>query len=263
VSPEQLNQWTNILASITLFEMMVAIGLGVTLGDVLRVATDWRIVCKAAFASYVWVPAVAAGLLLLFQADPYVAAGFLVAAVCPGAPYGPPLTAIAKGNVAVSVGLMVILAGSSAVLAPLLLKMLLPFELKYLPALPAESPPLAVDAAKIVVTLLAAQFLPLCLGLAVRQWRPRSAERLRKPANMVSLLLNLSLLSLIFYAQFDLLIGVPLRAYAGMSVLVFLSVVAGWLVGGSGTRSAMVMATSVRNVGGIIPWSISRRRVGA
>jgi BASS family bile acid:Na+ symporter len=178
-----------------------------------------------------------------------VAAGFLIAAACPGAPYGPPFTTMAKGNVVVSVGLMVILAGSSALAAPLLLQCLLPFVLQFLPPLPPDSPELGIDGGKVLVTLLAAQFLPLCLGLAVRQWRPTLADRLKKPANLLSMVLNLATLGLILYAQLDMLAGIPLRGYVGMLALVLVGVAAGWLLGGRGTRSAMVMATSVRNVG--------------
>src|ERR1043166_2958743 len=108
-----LDQVINVLAAVTLFEMMAAIGTGVCVADVVRVAGNARGVGLALLASYVCVAAGAIGLLVLFQADPYVAAGFLIVALCPGAPYGPPLTGIAKGNVAVSVGLMVVLAGSS------------------------------------------------------------------------------------------------------------------------------------------------------
>ena len=249
MTSEQLNQLINLLASITLFEMMVAIGLGVSFHDVLHVATDWRLVGKAALASYVCVPAAAVGLLILLHADPFVAAGFLVAAVCPGAPYGPPFTGIARGNVAVSVGLMVILAASSALLAPLLLKLLLPFVLQYLPALPLDSPALAMEGGKVVLTLLVAQFLPLCVGLAVGRWRPTLAGRLRKPANLLSMVLNLTLLGSILYVQFDMLTAIALRGFVGMLALVLAGVGAGCLLGGSGDRSAMVMATSVRNVG--------------
>jgi BASS family bile acid:Na+ symporter len=249
MNAEQLNRSINLLASITLFEMMVAIGLGVTLADLLRVAANWRLVSKAFLASYVCVPLAALGLLILFQADPIVAAGFLICAVCPGAPYGPPFTGIAKGNVGVSVGLMVILAGSSALVAPLLLQFLLPLLLRSLPPLPADSAPLTIDGGKIVITLLVAQFLPLCAGLGLRQWRPALADRLRRPANLISTLLNLATLGLILFAQFDMLIAVPIRGYFGMLLLVLAGVAAGWLLGGSGHRSALVMATSVRNVG--------------
>jgi BASS family bile acid:Na+ symporter len=249
MSAEQLNQLINILASVTLFEMMVAIGLGVTFAEVAGVARDRWLVAKAALASYVCVPAAAFTLLVLFQADPHVAVGFLVVAVCPGAPYGPPLTGIARGRVVVAVGLMVILAGSSALLAPLLLRVLLPFLLDWLPPVPPHLPPLTIDAGKVVTTLLIAQFLPLGIGLAVRQWKPSLADRLKKPANLLSLVLNLALLGLIISAQFDMLISVPLRGYVGMLALVAAGVAAGWLLGGPGNRSAMVMATSVRNVG--------------
>lgn len=249
MSTDSLNLLINVLASITLFEMMVAIGLGVSLRDVLRVATDWKLVSKAALASYVCVPAAAVGLLILFHADPFVAAGFLIAAACPGAPYGPPFTGMAKGNVVASVGLMILLAGSSALAAPLLLQLLLPFVLQYVPPLPPDTPPLALDAVQVVRTLLIAQFLPLCIGLALRQKLPTLAGRLQKPANLASMLLNFTTLGLILYVQFDMLLGIPLRAFVGMFALVLAGVAAGALLGGSGDRSALVMATSVRNVG--------------
>jgi predicted Na+-dependent transporter len=60
---------------------------------------------------------------------------------------------MAKGNVPVSVGLMVVLAAFSAVLAPLLLSCLLP--------LVARGANLKVDTVKIVITLLITQLIPL------------------------------------------------------------------------------------------------------
>jgi len=246
-----LDQLINPIAAITLFELMLAIGLGATFTEVAAVARDRRLVIQAALANYVAVPAIAVGLLVLFQADPLIAAGFLIAAVCPGAPYGPPFTAIARGNQSISVGLMVILAGSSALLAPLLLYFLLPLLQHYLPPASSDNQQVEVPALKVAATLLVAQFLPLCLGLVVRKWRPALAARLTKPANQLGLVLNLLMLGLIFYAQRDTLLDVPLHAHGGMLALVAASVVIGWLLGGPGAsnRTAMAMATSVRNVG--------------
>jgi bile acid:Na+ symporter, BASS family len=232
----------NILVTITVIEMMVAIGLGVTFAEVVKVARNLRLVAKAAVANYVCVPAAAVGLLLLFHAHPMVAAGFLIAAVCPGAPYGPPFTAMAKGNVAVSVGLMVILAGASAILAPLLLRVLLPFM--------AGNEPLKIDAVKMVITLVVSQLLPLCVGMALRQWRPNLAASLQRPARLLSMLLNLSMFGIILLVQFQMLMEVRLRGLVGMFALVLASLVAGWLLGepGTGNRKAMALTTSVRNV---------------
>src|SRR5262249_26243307 len=113
------------------------------------------------------------------------------------------------------------------------------------------SPPLGIDAITVVSTLLLAQFLPMCIGLAVRKWRPAWADKLRKPANTISMFLNLTLLTLILYVQQDMLLGLPLRAVFGMLPLVLAAVAAGWLLGmpGAANRTAMTMATAVRNVG--------------
>jgi BASS family bile acid:Na+ symporter len=250
VSDTQLNLLIRLLTTVALLELMVCIGLGVAVADVARVARNWPLVARAAVANYVCVPAIAVGLLLLFRphsANPeqfhLIAAGFLIAAVCPGAPYGPPFTGMAGGNVVISVSLMVLLAGSSALVAPVLLQVLLP--------LTAGDQPMQVDAAKMVGTLFFSQLLPLSLGLATRHWRPALAIRLEKPARRLSLILNLAMLGVILAVQFQMLIEIPLKAVAGMFVLVLASLVTGWLLGGPGgtNRTAMAMATSVRNVG--------------
>ncbi|MCI0456041.1 MAG: bile acid:sodium symporter [Gemmataceae bacterium] len=237
------DQLINLLVTITLIEMMVAVGLGVTFTDLVGVARDWRLVTRAGLANYVCVPAATVGLLLLFDARPMVAAGFLILAVCPGAPFGPPCTAIARGNVTVSVGLMVVLAASSALAAPLLLHFLLPL------LVGAEG--LTVDPAKLVGTLLLTQLAPLSVGIAVRQWRPALAERMRKPANVLSLILILLAMVLILVTQFDSLLQIQLRGLIGMLALLIASLAAGWLLSdsGKGNREATALTTSLRNVG--------------
>jgi BASS family bile acid:Na+ symporter len=234
----------SVLVTIMLIEMMVAIGLSVAFVDLLAVARNWRLVLQAGLANYVCVPAVTVGLLILFHpTDPLVSAGFLILAVCPGAPFGPPCTKIAKGNVAVAVGVMVLLAGSSAVAAPLLLFFLLPWL--------SGDGMMHVDAVKIVGVLLLTQLLPLCVGLCLNHWRPRLAERLQKPANLLSAVLGLSTVALILIVQFHMLAEIGLRAWFGMFALLLATCVSGWLLGGPGSdnRKAMALTTSLRNVG--------------
>jgi bile acid:Na+ symporter, BASS family len=138
---------------------------------------------------------------------------------------------------------MVLLAGSSAIVAPLLLGVLLPMT--------AGDVHVEIHAGNIVATLLIAQFLPLCVGLAVRHWFPAVALKLKTPADRLSAVLNLATLAVILSVQFDMLVGIPLRAFAGMSALVLAGLAIGWFLGGRGkeSRTAMAMATAVRNVG--------------
>ncbi|HME57876.1 MAG TPA: bile acid:sodium symporter [Terracidiphilus sp.] len=233
-----------ILVPIMLIEMMIAIGLGVSLAELAAAARNWRLTTKAALANYLCVPAVTVGLLLFFHpADATVPAGFLILAVCPGAPFGPACTRLAKGNVAIAVGLMVLLAGSSAIAGPVLLYLLLP--------LMSGSASLQVDAGQIVATLLATQLAPLCLGLGVRHWLPRLANGLQRPANLLSAILNLATLGVILVVYFPLMAEIRLRGYVGMLALLVASWAAGWLLGGPGAdnRRALALTTSLRNVG--------------
>jgi len=78
-----VDRLTNVLPEITLIEMMVRIGLGVTFSDVLRVSRNYGRVTRALLANCTVVPAAALDPLLLFHASPMIAVGLLGAAVCP------------------------------------------------------------------------------------------------------------------------------------------------------------------------------------
>ena len=238
-----LDRLINVLVTITLVEMMVLIGLRVTFAELVDTAKDRRLVTRAAAANYLFVPAIAIVLLVLFEADPMVAAGFLVLAVCPGAPYGPPFAGIARANVPVAVGLMVLLAGSSAIVSPVLLQLLLPW------VAGAGAP--RIDVIGIVGALLVTQLLPLLLGLLVRHRRPQLAERLVGPFELVSKIMNLGVAGLILATQFQMLTEIRIRGFVGMLLLLVASLVIGWLAGGSdsGNRKTMALTTSLRNVG--------------
>ena len=238
-----LDRLINLLVTITLIEMMVLIGLKVTFAELARTAGDWRLVARAAAANYLLVPALAIVLLVAFKSEPMVAAGFLVLAVCPGAPFGPPFAGIARGNVPQAVGLMAILAGSSAIVSPLLLQASLPWV--------AGSEVLRIDVVGIVVALLITQLLPLLLGLLVRHRYPQLADRLANPLELVSKVLNLSVVVLILATQFQMLVSIEVRGFAGMLILLLGSLAIGWLAGGSGRedRRTMALTTALRNVG--------------
>jgi bile acid:Na+ symporter, BASS family len=238
-----LDRLINILVTIALIEMMVLIGLRVTFAELGRVAGNWRLVGRAAVANYLLVPAVAVGLLVWFDANPMVAAGFLILAVCPGAPFGPPFAGIAGASVPVAVGLMVILAGSSAVISPLLLQLLLPW------ISGGEAP--RIDLPGMLGALLITQLLPLLCGLLTRHWRPQLADRLLDPLELVGKILNLGVAGLILATQFSMLADIRARGFVGMLILLVASLVIGWLAGGAkrDIRRTMALTTALRNVG--------------
>jgi BASS family bile acid:Na+ symporter len=238
-----LDRLINLLVTITLIEMMALIGLQVSFARLVETVKDWRLIARAAVANYLMVPALAAALLVAFEASPMVAAGILVLAVCPGAPFGPPLVGMARGEVAQAVGLMAVLAGSSAIVSPLLLQFLLPWV--------AGSETLRIDAVGIVVALLTTQLLPLLLGLFLKYRWPQLADRLANPFELVSKILNLCVAVLILATQFQMLAQIRARGFLGMLILLAGTLAIGWLLGGSerDARRTMALTTSLRNVG--------------
>ena len=233
----------NILVPLALIVMMAAIGLDVAIDKVIAVARDWRLLARATAANYVLVPAATVGLLLAFRAAPMISLGFLILATCPGAPFGPIFTAFGRGNVAVAVGLMIVLAASSAMVAPLLLYLLIP--------LVAGDLHLEIDAARMVLTLLVTQLLPLCAGLGARHYLPAAAAKMVRPVNRVSAVLGLVSITLILVAQYRTLLDIRPRGLLGMLTLLAVSLAVGWWLGGRNQqdRRAMSLTTSLRNVG--------------
>ena len=224
-----------------LIAMMLSMGFKSSPGEVFASVRDARGVAAGLAANFVLVPAVTMGLLYVFDAVPMVSAGFLILAVCPGAPVGPPFAAVAKGDVAYASGQMVILAAVSAVLSPVLLSLLLGR------LLPAGG--LRVDSLAIVQTLAVSQILPLGLGLAVSRLAPGIARRLAGPVGLAAALLLLAVIALVLVGQFGFLRLIPLSSWSGMFLLMAACLAIGWLSGGPGRarRKALAVTTAARN----------------
>lgn len=233
----------SILVIVMLIEMRIAIGLRVSCGDLSRTLANWRLILGALLANYVCVPAMAAALLVVLRTSPLVAAGILILAVCPGAPFGPSCTALAKGNVSASVGLMAILAGSSALLAPLLLPSLL--------GITAGHHVPSVDPLSIVRVLFVTQLAPLFAGLAVRQFFPLFADRMARPAERLSSSLSLLTITAVLTVHGSKLLEIRPSGCMGMTVLLLASWGSGWVLGGhrADNQKALAITTGLRNVG--------------
>ena len=234
-------RFTSLLNIVALIAIMLSMGLQVKVADVLASARQTRFVGLGLVANYVVVPLLTLGLLQLFHADRMVSMGFLILAVCPGAPLAPPLTAVAKGSLPSAVGLMVILASSSAFLSPILLSRLLVFL--------APDGELHIDYLAIVRTLLVVQLLPLGVGLSVCHFAPKMTERITKPIAFVGNLLLIALIGTILATQYQTLAAIRLRGWFGMSLLLGASLGIGWISGGAtrATRKALAVTTAVRN----------------
>jgi BASS family bile acid:Na+ symporter len=237
------HQLINALVTITLVEMMVAIGLAVSLDDVIAAARDGRRVVRIVTANYLVVPAVTLLLVEWLVDSESLAVGLFILAVFPGSSYGPPFTAFARADVPLSVGMMVLLAASSAIVGPVLLRQLL--------QLTSVNTSRTFDFLPVIGFLGLLQLLPLVAGIAIRRFRPNAAARLRGPAELFSKILNAVSMTCILVTHWRHAVQLDRAGFLAMLILLAASLAAGFLTGGPEptSRKAMALTTSLRNVG--------------
>ena len=148
------------------FTAMLAMGLSVPFGEIVASLRDARTLLLALVANFVAVPLAGAGARPVLPLDGEGRTALILLGAAAGAPFLPKLAELAKGHVAFSVGLMVVLMAVTVGYAPVVLPFLLP--------------DVDVSSADIAKSLLALMLLPLALGLlaasALRQNRSLGAR---------------------------------------------------------------------------------------
>lgn len=235
---------TEILLTITRLSVLVflvssmsGIGLGLSLQQVVAPLRNMRLVLFALVANFVIAPALAVGIGRLLRLDEPFALGLLLLGLAAGAPFMPKIVAIAKGDLALSVGLMVLLMVGTTVLLPV--------------ALPRLVEGAQVNPWKIARFLTLPLLLPLVTGLVVKARLDLIAVRLRPVLERVSTVSLLVMLALILAINFK---GV-LRIFgtgAILAAILFaaLSALAGWFLGGkdAAQRAVLGLGTGLRNI---------------
>jgi len=216
---------------------MLAMGLTLTVGQILDPLRDLALVGKALLANFVIVPLLAYVILLMIPLTDAQSIGLLLLATAAGAPFLPKLVELAIADVAFGVGLMVLLMVVTVVYVPLVLPVLLPG--------------VQVDPREIASSLVVLMLLPLAVGLFVRARYEALAETLQPTVNQISSTALVFLLVLMLILNFRTLISVigtgVLLAFA---ILIVGSLGVGWLLGGPSTETRPVvgLGTAQRNV---------------
>ena len=223
----------------TVFVLSTMFSMGVTLSvsqlvDALR---HRRLLANSLAVNLVAVPLLAALLVRTVSVEAGFAAGIVLLAVSPGAPFGPKLAEISDSVVAFASGLMAILCLLSVVTIPISLLLLLPGDV-------------TVDPLAIGRLVLSIQLLPLLLGLGLSFARPSLAERLYPPVQRLSDYTFVGLIVLLVVVYSDSLLSLVGTGTLGLSTIaVSASLLLGYGLGGPerGTREVLATTTAARN----------------
>jgi BASS family bile acid:Na+ symporter len=156
---------------------MMSVGFAYTFKQLIAPLRSPRSVLIALFANLVAVPLLALAVVRLLDLAPPLAIGLLLVATATGAPFVIRLTHIARGDVRLAAGLLVLLLVVSMVYMPIVV--------------PLIAPDTTVSAMAIAMPLVSTMLLPLGVGLFVDGWNEGLADRLQP------LMTKLSSLSLV------------------------------------------------------------------
>ncbi len=216
---------------------MLAMGLSLTVAQIIEPLKNARLVILALVANFILVPALAYGITAIIPVSEGQRIGLILLGTAAGAPFLPKLAQAAKGNIAFSVGLMVLLMVVTVVFLPLVLPLLLAG---------VEVNPLDI-ASSLIVTML----IPLAIGLFIKARYPDTALHLQPTfaqASNTSLMLMMGILLMLNVRNILSVIGTGI-IIAGI-IFIVVSFVMGYLLGGSdsGTRSVLGLGTGQRNI---------------
>lgn len=216
---------------------MLAVGLSLTVGQLLLALRNAKFVSLALLASFVLMPLTAFALERLLRLDDPRANGLLLLSTAAGSPFLPKLAGIAKASLAFSVSLMVLLMVVTIVYMPLVLPLLL------------EG--VSVDPLKIARSLVLLMLLPLAAGLAAKARYEIVAARVKPTLDLVSTVSLTLMMVLVVVVNFrSVLDKFGTRGILGGVLFVVLGFGIGQLLGGPGldTRSVLGLGTAQRSI---------------
>ena len=152
--------------SINYLLAVIMFGMGLTLNvhDFKIVFSRPKDIIIGCLAQFTVMPLLAWGLCKAFQLDEALALGVVLVGCCPGGTASNVITYLAKGDLALSVGM----TGVSTILAPLLTPLLTW-------ALAGER--IHVDVAGMMLSVLMVVILPIVAGLVIKSLWPRFTEK--------------------------------------------------------------------------------------
>jgi BASS family bile acid:Na+ symporter len=226
-------------AAVLVFVVACMVTAGSSLGvrDIVATLRRARLVALALLANFVIAPAIAYGLTAVIPLDRPYAIGLFLLGGAAGAPFLPKLAELASGDLAFSVGLMLLLMVASVVFMPVVLPLLMPG--------------LSADPWPLLRPLLLAMLIPLAAGMAVKYYSDRWSARLRPVSGAVSNVSMILAVVLLIGLNFGAMVGTFGSGAIAVAILfVALTLAAGYALGGPAarTRSVLGLGTGQRNV---------------
>jgi predicted Na+-dependent transporter len=211
--------------------------LSLKMKQIIEPLKNTRLVVLALVVNFILVPIVAYLITLVLPLAEPLEIGLILLATAAGAPFLPKLADAAKGNLAFSVGLMVLLMVVTIVYLPIVLPLLLGG--------------IQVSPWEIAQSLIVMMLLPLAIGLFINARYEGTAAKIQPTFGQASNIALLVLTVLGLVLNFQDMIGL-VGSWGILAGIIFIiaSGVIGYLLGGSDNsiKNVMALGSGQRNI---------------
>jgi BASS family bile acid:Na+ symporter len=225
------------VTTVFVLSTMFSMGAKLSVSQLVEPLGRRRLLANSLLVNLIAVPLIAFLLVRTFSLETGFAAGIVLLAVSPGAPFGPKLAEISDSDVAFASGLMAILCILSVITIPISLLLLLPGDV-------------AVDPLAIGRMVLGIQLIPLLLGLGMSFALPSLGDSLYLLTQRLSDYTFVGLIVVLLVVYSGSMVSLVGTGTLGLSaVAVGASLVLGYWLGGpaQGTREVLATTTAARN----------------
>ena len=188
----------NYLLPGSLWLIMFSMGLSLTMDDFRRIAANRRALFVGIGSMLIVPPLIGLAMVLLFAPTPALAVGFILLATCPGGMLSNLMTDLAKGDLALSLSLSILVSMIYIVIIPFYAH----FALLHFMGVEEQ---VNVPLVEFVWKIFSITLIPASLGLIARTFKPDFAIRIKKSVKLAGTSILVVAFGFILYDQIPVL----------------------------------------------------------
>lgn len=194
-----------IFLNITIAFIMFGVALDIKTQHFKDLMMNPRSVLVGIFSQFILLPAVTFLFIILLNPTPTVALGMILISACPGGNISNFMTAMAKGNIALSVSLTAIATLGATFMTPLNFALWGKlFVMNYNSDAAGELlVPISIDFGQMVQTVVILLGIPVAVGLLLSQYFPKFTEKIKKPIRKLSIIIFIGFVIILLTSNFN------------------------------------------------------------
>lgn len=186
----QIDIISQIVLPISLFIIMLGMGLNLTINDFKQVLKQPKALSIGLAAQLILLPAVAVMIIWLFQLSAELAVGMIIIALCPGGTTSNMFSYLAKGDTALSISLTAAVSLITPFTIPVVTVVAMGYFLE-------QGSVFSLPILKTIIQLFLITIVPVGLGMLIFKRFPLFARKAEKPVKIFSIVFLLLIIAAI------------------------------------------------------------------